>query len=132
MRILLIEDNLDNADTFTRILKLCEATNVTHTPSGLDGLRYARQEAYDLILIDFDLPDLHGTQIALTLARLMQRGQLPMTPLVALTAQSDEADERRAARVGFDAFIGKPCAEDDLLRVVHQLTGVSIVQPVAP
>ncbi len=127
MKILLIEDDLANADTFTRILTLCEDTTVTHTPNGLDGLRSARQTVYDLILIDFNLPDLHGTQVALTLASLMQRGQMPMMPLVALTAQYDEAHQQWAARVGFDAFVGKPCTEDDLLRVVHELTGVSCI-----
>ncbi len=124
MKILLIEDDLDNADTFTRILQLRGDVTITHIANGLDGLRSARQDVYDLILIDFDLPDLHGTQIALTLASLMRRGRMPVTPLVALTAQSDGASQQWAARVGFDAFIGKPCSEDDLLLVVHQLTSV--------
>jgi CheY-like chemotaxis protein len=122
VRFLLIEDNLANADTFTRMLNLYGDTEITHTLNGIDGLRQARSSRFDLILIDFDLPDVHGTQIALTLARLMQRRRLPMTPLVALTAQSDESSQRRAARVGFDAFVGKPCSEDDLLRVIRQLT----------
>ncbi len=82
----------------------------------------ARSHHFDAILIDFDLPDLHGTQIALTLTALMQQGRLPRTPLIALTAQFDAASEQHAARTGFDAFLGKPCPEEDLLRVVRQLT----------
>ncbi len=124
MNVLLIEDDMTNADIFIRILELCGATAITHDTSGLDGLISARQNIYDLILIDFNLPDLHGTQIALTLASLMRRGQLPRTPLIALTAQTDEKSQQRAARVGFNAFIGKPCSEDDLRLVIRQLTAV--------
>ncbi len=122
MKVLLIEDNPENADTFTRILNLLEDAEITHMLNGIDGLRAARTGSFDVILIDFDLPDLHGTQIALTLSTLMRRGRLPLTPLIALTAQADESGQRRAARVGFDAFVGKPCEEQDLLRLIRQLT----------
>ena len=122
MKVLLIEDNPENADTFTRILNLLEDAEITHMLNGIDGLRAARTGSFDVILIDFDLPDLHGTQIALTLATLMRRGRLPLTPLIALTAHADEPGQRRAARVGFDAFVGKPCEEQDLLRLIRQLT----------
>jgi CheY-like chemotaxis protein len=122
VKVLLIEDNPENADTFTRVLNLLKDAEITHMPNGIDGLRAARTGSFDVILIDFDLPDLHGTQIALTLATLMRRGRLPLTPLIALTARADEPGRRHAARVGFDAFVGKPCEEQDLLRLIRQLT----------
>ena len=126
MKVLLIEDNLDNADTFTRVLKLNEKAEVTHVVNGMDGLREARNNPFDVILIDFDLPDIHGTQVGLTLATLMQRGQIKTTPLVALTAQSDRTSQILAERMGFDAFAGKPCPEDDLILVVRQLTAAPV------
>jgi CheY-like chemotaxis protein len=122
MRVLLIEDNPANADTFTRMLSLHGYAKVTHVLNGTDGLKEARNGDYDVMLIDFDLPDLHGTQVGLALATLMQHGRIKTAPLVALTAQSDRASQLLAERVGFDAFVGKPCSEDDLIGVVRQLT----------
>jgi CheY-like chemotaxis protein len=124
MKVLLIEDNLANAETFTRMLNLLGDTEIIHTLNGLDGLRQARSSPFDVILIDFDLPDLHGTQVGLTLATLIQQGRMKTTPLVALTAQSDRISQMLAEQMGFDAFVGKPCLEDDLIRVVRQLTAM--------
>jgi CheY-like chemotaxis protein len=125
---LLVEDNPANADTFTRMLSLRGFAEVTHVLNGIDGLKKARNGDYDVMLIDFDLPDIHGTQVGLALATLMQRGCIKTAPLVALTAQSDSASQLLAERMGFDAFVGKPCSEDDLIGVVRQLT----TAPTAP
>src|SRR5207247_367632 len=88
--------------------------NYIYALTGLHGLLAARQEPFDAILIDFDLPDLHGTQVGLALYHLMRRKRIKQAPLIALTAQSDKATQEEAGRVGFDAFIAKPCTEDDL------------------
>ncbi len=124
MKVLLIEDNPANAETFTRMLNLPGNSEIIHALNGLDGLRQARSSPFDVILIDFDLPDLHGTQVGLTLATLMQQGRMKATPLVALTAQSDRTSQVLAEQMGFDAFVGKPCLEDDLIQVVRQLTAM--------
>src|SRR5258708_30338664 len=121
MKILLIEDNQSNADIFIRMLNHHGYMDIVHTICGLDGLRAARNAQYELILIDFDLPDIHGAQVGLALATMMQQKRLNTVPLVALTAQSDKASQAKAQHVGFDAFVGKPCLEDDLANVVGQL-----------
>src|SRR5258708_31583730 len=99
--------------------------DVLHQPSGVEGLNAARREPFDLILIDFDLPDIHGLQVGLSLATLMQKQRLKTVPLVALTAQSDVASQTIAERLGFNGFVGKPCLENDLIDVIRQLTPVS-------
>src|SRR5436190_20605675 len=108
MKILLVEDNQENAGIYTTILHIQGQAEVTHKLQGLDGILTARQEIFDLILIDFDLPDIHGSQIGLALYHLMRRGQIRQTPLIALTAQSDKATRDEAECLGFDAFICKP------------------------
>ncbi len=122
MKLLLIEDNQSNADIFIRMLSLHGYKNIVHKTTGLEGLFAAKAEHFDLILIDFDLPDIHGAQVGLALATMMQQKRLTTVPLVALTAQSDKASQAKAQHVGFDAFVGKPCLEDDLANVVGQLT----------
>jgi CheY-like chemotaxis protein len=122
MHILLIEDNLRNAELFVQMLRH-QGYQVTHEVSGIGGLKAARRfsAGYDGFLIDFNLPDLDGMQVGLSLCTLMQRKQLKIAPLIALTAQADEVTRARAERMGFDAFISKPCTEEDLQAVIHQL-----------
>jgi CheY-like chemotaxis protein len=122
MRILLIEDNPTNAGEFLSMLHQNGFANVVHQSSGIEGLQAAKAEAFDLILIDFDLPDLYGTHVGLALYWLMRRNKIPTAPMIALTAQSRAASELEAAQLGFSAFIGKPCTEADLLNTVRQLT----------
>jgi CheY-like chemotaxis protein len=124
MHLLLIEDNPRNAELFIQMLRH-QGYQVTHEITGVGGLMAARRspEAYDGYLIDFNLPDLDGLQVGLTLCTLMQQKRLKTAPLIALTAQTDKATQVRAERMGFDAFIGKPCTEEDLQAVIQQLTG---------
>jgi len=125
MKILLIEDNQGNADIYIRMLAQNGYKDVVHKLSGVEGLLAARQEPHGLILIDFDLPDIHGLQVGLSLATLMQKQRIKTVPLVALTAQSDVASQTVAERFGFDGFVGKPCLEDDLIDVICQLTATN-------
>ena len=122
VKILLIEDNQSNADIYIRMLAQNGYKDVVHKLSGVDGLTAARQEPYNLILIDFDLPDIHGLQVGLSLATLMQKQRIKAVPLIALTAQSDTSSQAKAECVGFNGFVGKPCLEDDLIDVIRQLT----------
>jgi CheY-like chemotaxis protein len=121
VKILLIEDNQSNADIYIKMLGLHGYTDIDHTLSGVEGLNAARNKAYDLILIDFDLPDIHGSQVGLALATLMQRNNVKTVPLIALTAQSDKASQAKAERLGFDGFVGKPCLENDLIDIINQV-----------
>jgi CheY-like chemotaxis protein len=126
MHLLLIEDNLRNAALYVQMLRR-QGYQVTHESTGVGGLMAARQFSggYDGFLIDLNLPDIDGLQVGLALCTLMQRGQLRTAPLIAFTAQSDKSIQARAEQLGFDAFIIKPCTEEDLLAVLHQLVGDS-------
>jgi two-component system, NarL family, sensor histidine kinase BarA len=122
MKILLIEDNQANADIFKTSLGLRLNAEVVHTLTGIDGVQVARDHKdFEVIVIDFDLPDLHGTQVGVALYHLMRRGILRPAPLVALTAQSDNATRDEAEQLGFDAFLSKPVTETDLVHVIGQL-----------
>ncbi len=122
MRILLIEDNPDNADLFIKMLHTNGYLDVVHKVTGIDGLTAARSGSYDVILIDFDLPDVPGTQVGLSLATLILQKRLKAARLIALTAQSDKTSQAEAERLGFDAFIGKPCLDSDVIDTLRHLT----------
>jgi len=113
--LLLVEDDMENAQLFIKILETANF-KVVHTVRGLDGLNEARRRKFQAIILDFDLPDLDGAQVGLALRR-----RIGATPLIALTAHADVVTRKKAHAFGFDAFIAKPCTDQDLIHVVQTL-----------
>ncbi len=118
MKLLLVEDNRDNAQLFMRILETA-GYEATHTPRGLEGLKMARQEPFQVILLDFDLPDIDGSQVGLSL-----RKSAKSAAIIALTAKADRATRSKAKLFGFNAFIAKPCTDEDLLNTIKAVLQV--------
>lgn len=117
-QILLIEDNQNNADYIIRILDGC-GHQTMHTIEGLEGARVARRSRPDLILLDFNLPDIDGSVLVLTLRK--QLGGKAAPPIVAVTARNSSVDRQLAEKFGFDGFIGKPFEPNELVQVVDTL-----------
>src|SRR5258708_39029877 len=117
--ILLIEDNQTNADMVKRVLNIA-GYEVRHFMKGLDGTRAARAEIPSLILLDFDLPDIDGKNLILTLKR--QLGGQAAPPIVALTAQTGDIERRIAARFGCDAFVSKPFEPQAFVELINKLS----------
>jgi CheY-like chemotaxis protein len=116
--ILLIEDNQQNADMVIHILNSI-GLEVKLFLRGLDGAQYARKERPDLILLDFDLPDIDGRTLILTLKKHLGGQAAP--PIVAVTARTGQLEMKVAERFGCSAFVGKPFTPEQLIKVVCQL-----------
>lgn len=116
--ILLIEDNQNNADYIIRILEGV-GHEVAHFVEGLTGSREARVRRPDLILLDFNLPDIDGSVLVIALKKNLGGKDAP--PIVAVTARNTIIDRQIANKLGFDAFIGKPFEPDELIRIVETL-----------
>ena len=117
MKLLLVEDHLPSADLLIRLFKGA-GFDVVHKTHGLDGLKTARSEPFDAILLDFNLPDIDGSQVGLLL-----RSTDKTIPVIALTAQVDKITRNKAKSFGFSAFISKPWDVAELLTTVSNLTG---------
>lgn len=116
--ILLVEDNQDNADMIIRILTSV-GLEVQHTLRGLDGAMMAMKKRPDLILMDYNLPDIDGRTIALLLRDRLGGRAAP--PIVAITARANDLELRMAKHFGLSAFISKPFMPEQLLNVVNSL-----------
>lgn len=104
--VLYIEDNPDNMMLVKRALeargyRLLEAAN------GLDGVTVAEKEDVDLILLDINLPDIDGYEVA---RRLRSSGKrtLAYTPIIAITANALKGDAEKALAAGCDVYMSKP------------------------
>jgi CheY-like chemotaxis protein len=102
--ILIVEDNPLNLELARDILEGA-GYGVIAAPSANEGLRLARDEQPDLILMDIRLPDLDGMQ---AVKLLKDDPATKGIPVIALTAQAMRGDEQQARTAGFDGYISKP------------------------
>lgn len=103
-RILLIEDNQQNALLMKRILE-ANKYEVIHVSEGETGLKAAMEEKPDLILLDLGLPDMDGQ----TLVGFLKRSpELEKVPVVAVTAWPEATAREMASAYGCDGYISKP------------------------
>jgi two-component system, cell cycle response regulator DivK len=104
--VLYIEDNPDNTTLVRRALeargyKLIDAAN------GLKGVSLAETEDVQLILLDINLPDIDGYEVARRLRSSPKRG-LASVPIIAVTANALKGDAQRALDAGCDVYMSKP------------------------
>jgi CheY-like chemotaxis protein len=104
--ILYIEDNPDNMMLVKRALeargyKLLQALN------GLDGVTTAKKEDVDLILLDINLPDIDGYEVARRI-RSSSKHALAYVPIIAVTANALKGDAEKALAAGCDVYMSKP------------------------
>jgi PAS domain S-box-containing protein len=117
--ILLVEDNLTNRLVARTLLTRLGAA-VEDAEDGLVGLAAARRGAYDLILMDIQMPNMDGVQAARAIRALP--GPAAQTPIIALTAnvRPDQKSEYLAA--GMNGVVAKPISPAALLSEIARLT----------
>ena len=104
--ILYIEDNPDNMTLVKRAIEAI-GHKFVGMPNGLDGLEKAAEILPDLILLDINLPDIDGYEIA---RRLRGSGisHLLYVPIIAITANALKGDAEKALEAGCDVYMSKP------------------------
>jgi two-component system, cell cycle response regulator DivK len=109
-RILVVEDNPLNLKLVRDVLQFA-GYDVIEAHSGEEGLRAAREDPPDLVLMDLQLPGIDGTE---TLRRLRQGPLGRDVPVVAVTAFAMAEDRVRASVAGFDGYVEKPISVREL------------------
>ena len=104
--ILYIEDNPDNTTLVRRALE-ARGYKLMHAATGLKGVEMAEQEDVDLILLDINLPDIDGYEVARRL-RASGKRELASTPIIAVTANALKGDAEKALDAGADVYMSKP------------------------
>jgi CheY-like chemotaxis protein len=108
--ICLVEDNADNRLLVHAILDdLYDVIEYCDGASALEGLKIVHP---DVLLLDISLPEMDGTEV---LARLRQDPETRALPVIALTAHAMAGDRARFLDAGFDEYVSKPIADEELL-----------------
>ena len=108
-RILLVEDEPVIRGAVRDALRM-QGYEVDDTVDGAEGLRRARAQAYDLLVLDVMLPGLDGFEVCRALRRDGNR-----VPVLFLTARAGEDDRVRGLALGADDYLAKPFSVKELL-----------------
>ena len=114
--ILIVEDNELNLKLLKDVLDFHGYSTVV-TGSGAEALTLARQYHPDLILLDIQLPDIAGTEVA---RRLKADGQTHAIPIIAVTAFAMSGDREMILDSGCDDYIAKPFNIREFLALVER------------
>ncbi len=118
-KILLVEDNEMNRDMLSRRLTR-RGYQVVIAIDGEQGVRLARDEAPDLILMDMSLPVLDGWEAT---RQLKAAPPTQAIPIIALTAHAMSDDREKALNAGCDDYDTKPVEFPRLLGKIQALLG---------
>ena len=115
LRVLVVDDNADTADTLARLLEL-EGHQVRRAHDGPTALAAASAFRPDAVVLDLGLPGMDGFEVARRLRRDRHGGREPV--LVAVSGYGRDEDRTRSRQAGFDHHLVKPTEIDHLRSVL--------------
>ena len=115
MRVLLVEDDTSMAKSIEMMLS-GEGFNVYSTDLGEEGLDLGKLYDYDIIILDLNLPDMHGYDVLkkLRLSRVA-------TPILILSGMSAPDEKVKGLGFGADDYLTKPFVRDELIARIHAI-----------
>ena len=116
-RILLAEDNVSNQLLFQTLLVKAGYTVDTVT-NGFDAIRAVRQQSYDLVLMDGQMPEMGGVEAARRIRN--EGGPNADIPIIALTANTMTGDREQYLNAGMNDYLAKPVEFDLFFEKVAQ------------
>jgi CheY-like chemotaxis protein len=114
-RLLVVEDNVVNQKVAVGQLRTL-GVEAQVAPSGAEAIAALRGGGFDLVLLDCQMPDLDGYEVAKEIRRIEQgRGRIP---IVAMTAYVLEGERERCLAAGMDDYLSKPVSTAGLAKTL--------------
>lgn len=117
LNVLLVEDDLDLAETVEQYLEL-ENIRCDYASNGMAGLQLAKENRYNVLLLDINLPRLDGLNLCQQL-----RAAGDDTPILMLTARDHLDDKLAGFQAGTDDYLVKPFELQELVVRLQALAG---------
>lgn len=136
-RVLLVEDNPINQEVAQAMLAML-SVQVSVANDGAQALAALRQERFDLVLMDCQMPVMDGFE-ATRAVRELEDPSISRVPIIALTANAMQGDAQKCLDVGMDDFLSKPFTAEQLrttlqkwLPLIEDAIGEAQAQPSEP
>ena len=117
-KILIVEDNLINQTVIKRMLKQIDL-NAEVAENGLEALSRLKENRYDLVLMDVQMPEMDGLEATRRVRALTDRA-LASIPIIALTAHARPEDRAECFRAGMNDYVSKPITLERLVEVLKR------------
>ena len=121
LKILIVDDNQVNLLVAQKMVESLGDTAVTET-NGLDAIQAWLRETPDIILMDVQMPGMDGIEATAEIRRLSEESNKPHVPIVALTADAENATREGAMVAGVDKFVVKPIDTSELSKVLLEVS----------
>jgi signal transduction histidine kinase/DNA-binding response OmpR family regulator/HPt (histidine-containing phosphotransfer) domain-containing protein len=120
LRILLVEDYPANQKLALKLLdRLGYGAQVAE--NGVQALAKLEEEAYDLVFMDQQMPEMDGLEATRRIRRREQERGLPRVHIVAMTANAIQGDRERCIAAGMDDYISKPIRVEALVEAIDKV-----------
>jgi two-component system CheB/CheR fusion protein len=117
LRVLVVDDNVDAANSLAMLLALTDGHDVRVAYDGLAALEVAQVHRPDVLLLDLGMPGLNGFEVA---RKLRAQTEFARSLIVALTGWGMERDRIRTRESGFDQHLVKPVEPDTIRELLAQ------------
>ena len=121
LKILVAEDTLFNQKFIKRLLDRWNH-QFTIVRDGRQALDALKNESYDIVLMDVQMPNLNGLE-ATKAIRIEEQQSKAHIPIIAMTAHAIKGDRERCLDAGMDEYVSKPIDSDKLFNAIERLTG---------
>lgn len=128
VRILLVDDHKVSQKFFAELLQLY-GHQVDLAENGAEALTKMQEHAYDLVLMDLQMPTMDGLE-AVSKIRALEQTTGHHVPIIALTAHAMERNRAEALTKGFDGYATKPLKIDELFAEIKRCLGQRMAQTV--
>jgi len=115
MRVLVVDDNRDSAETMAMLLEL-DGHETVLAHDGKQAVEAAFASRPSMVLLDIGLPYMNGYEAC----RAMRDGGLSEALIVAMTGYGQDEDRRRSVEAGFDAHLVKPVDIADIRHLIEE------------
>lgn len=115
--VLLVEDTPANQKVVRAILDK-QGHNVTVAGNGRDAIDLLKQQSFDVVLMDVQMPTMDGFQATETIRQFDD--EKAKIPIIAMTAHAMRGDRERCLKAGMDAYIAKPIDAADLIGMLDR------------
>ena len=117
-RVLIVEDSPTMRQLLRFALRRLPDVEVVEASDGMDGLRKVTSDAFDLALVDINMPVMDGLKL-ISMIRSEQR--LAEMPIAVITTEGAQEDRERAIALGANEYLTKPIQAHNVLRVAKSL-----------
>ncbi len=115
---MLIADDSESIRSLLEMILSASGHEVVQVEDGRAALVYLKDHTPDLMILDVTMPFIDGIDIC---GRVKKISRLKATPVIILTAHTDEDSKKRALEAGADAFVNKPLSGKNLRATIEEM-----------